>query len=93
MSRCRCGHEDTEHPPFHPAFETQHCTGACARCDCPYFHTSTYRKHISALRRAATSERGKPLHATLFLVEPAKETENNGDPAKPLAPKAKEATP
>ena len=90
-SRCRCGHYDSEHGPSPKlthirAFE-------CRLCDCAGFHTTHYKKHISALRNAAASLRGKPLQTRLFSEDTAQEPENSGDPARPLAAQRKEHTP
>jgi hypothetical protein len=73
MSRCRCGHIEADHAPRGGIFPTERNTIAeateCRRCDCPYFHTTTYKKRISALRNAARDLRGQPLQQRLFEGE------------------------
>jgi hypothetical protein len=97
MSRCRCGHIEADHHARGGIFPTERDTVAggteCRRCECPHFHTTTYKKHISALRRAARDLKGYPLQPLLFSEDTAQGTGKAGDPERPLAAKAKEARP
>jgi hypothetical protein len=97
MSRCRCGHIEIDHSPRGGIFPTENDTivggTACRRCPCPHFHTTSYKTRISQLRRAARDCHGQPLQPLLFREDTAQETGNTGDPARPLAPKQRRATP
>ncbi len=97
MSRCRCGHIEIDHHAHGGIFPTERDTVAggteCRRCECPHFHTTTYKKHIAALRRAARDLSGQPLQPQLFREDTTQGTAKAGDPARPLARPTKEATP
>ncbi len=95
-SKCRCGHYDSEHGQT----TEQQILGTsllmpweCRLCDCPGFHTTHYKKRISALRSAARELRGQPLQPRLFPLSPNDQHQKAGDPANPTSAKKRRPNP